>query len=64
MPGPLLADVSKTHLVTSLSAMIALSVAIIGLIYRTNKKALFFGWDSLAILAIYLLNISVLYALR
>jgi cation:H+ antiporter len=63
-PGPLLANVSKSHLVTSLSAIIALSIAIIGLIYRTNKKALFFGWDSLAILAIYFLNISVLYALR
>jgi cation:H+ antiporter len=62
--GPLLADVSEDHLVSSLSAIIALSIAIIGLIYRADKKALLFGWDSLAILAIYVFNLSVLYTMR
>jgi cation:H+ antiporter len=62
--GPLLAHVSGDHLVSSLSAITAVSIAIIGLIYRTSKKPLFFGWDSLAILAIYTFNLLVLYTMR
>jgi len=62
--GPLLAHVSNNHLVSSVSAIIALAIAVIGLIYRANKKPLFFGWDSLAILAIYLFALSVLYRMR
>ena len=62
--GPLLAHVSGDHLVTSLSAIIALSIAIVGLIYRADKKTLFFGWDSLAILAIYIVYLSFLYTMR
>lgn len=62
--GPLLAHVSGNHLVTSVSAIIALSIAIIGLIYRADKKPVFFAWDSLAILAIYVFALSVLYTMR
>jgi cation:H+ antiporter len=62
--GPLLAHVSGSHLVSSVSAMIALSIAIIGLTYRADKKPAFFAWDSLAILAIYVFALSVLYMMR
>ena len=62
--GPLLAHVSGSHLVTSVSAIIALSIAIIGLTYRADKKPVFFAWDSLAILAIYVFALSVLYTMR
>jgi cation:H+ antiporter len=62
--GPILADVSGNHLVSSVSAMIALSIAIIGLIYRADKKVIFFAWDSLAILGVYAFTLSVLYTMR
>jgi hypothetical protein len=62
--GPLLAPVSRNHLVTSLSIIIALAVAVIGLIYRADKKPLFFAWDSLAILAIYVFTLYFLYTMR
>ncbi|MGB7946677.1 MAG: sodium:calcium antiporter [Candidatus Binatia bacterium] len=62
--GPLLAHVSSNHLVSSVSAIIALAIAVIGLVYRANKKPLFFGWDSLAILAIYGFALSFLYVMR
>ena len=62
--GPLLAHVSENHLISSLSAIIALAIAVIGLIYRADKKPLFFAWDSLAILAIYGFALSVLYMMR
>jgi cation:H+ antiporter len=61
--GPVLAGVSENHLVTAVSATIALSIAIIGLIYRADKKAIFFGWDSLAILAVYAFTLWSLYAM-
>jgi cation:H+ antiporter len=62
--GPLLAHVSSNHLVSSVSAIIALAIAVIGLVYWANKKPLFFGWDSLAILAIYGFALSFLYVMR
>ena len=62
--GPLLAHVSRNHLVSSVSAMIALSIAVIGLTYRADRKPTFFAWDSLAILAVYIFNLSVLYMAR
>jgi cation:H+ antiporter len=62
--GPLLASVSGNHLVSSVSAMVALSIAIIGLTYRADKKAALFAWDSLAIMTIYGFNLFVLYAMR
>jgi cation:H+ antiporter len=62
--GPLLAHVSGNHLISSISAVIALAIAVIGLIYRADKKPLFFAWDSLAILAIYVFALSALYVLR
>jgi cation:H+ antiporter len=63
-PGPLLAHVSANHIVTALSAIMALSIAIIGLTYRADKKPTLFAWDSLAILAVYFFNVAVLYANR
>jgi cation:H+ antiporter len=62
--GPLLAQVSRNHLVSSVSAMVALSIAVIGLTYRADKKPTFFAWDSLAILAVYVFTLSVLYRMR
>jgi hypothetical protein len=46
------------------AAATGLAIAIIGLIYRANKKLVFFGWDSLAILAIYVFTLSILYTMR
>jgi hypothetical protein len=40
------------------------SSAAIALTYRANKKSLFVAWDALAILAIYVLVLFVLYGLR
>ena len=40
------------------------AVAAIALTYRANKKSLFVAWDALAILAIYVLVLFVLYGLR
>ena len=63
--GPLLLWISSTHTVAAVSAICMTAIAIIGLTYRTtNKKPLFFSWDSLGILGIYSVAIVLLYRAR
>jgi cation:H+ antiporter len=57
LPGPLLANVSPTHALSGLSAMIMTGVAIVGLLYRPRNRVLkTVGWTSIALFSIYLLN--------
>lgn len=62
LPGPLLSDVSQSHMVSALSAMMMSGIAIVGLFYRP-KKRLFktVGWVSLFLLSVYLLNTFAIY---
>ncbi len=55
--GPLLAQVSSLHAVSALSAVMMSGIAVIGLLYRPRAR-LFgtFGWASLMLLMVYLLN--------
>ena len=64
LKGPILANVSQNHIVTALLAIILSSIAIVGLIFRFDKKA--FGklsWDALAIILGYLVSIYILFRL-
>lgn len=62
--GPILSYVSENHIVTAISAIMMTAIAIIGLTYRASKKPLFFTWDSIGIVATYLLSTLVLYMMR
>ncbi|HSA77942.1 MAG TPA: sodium:calcium antiporter [Nitrospirota bacterium] len=63
--GPLLSSISKNHAVTGFIAVIMTGIAIISLTYRLEKKPLLrLGWDAVAILLAYSVNIYLLYALR
>ena len=62
--GPLLEYVSPNQLTSALSAMTMTGIAVVGLTYRATKKAMFFAWDSLGILALYVLAVFVLYMMR
>jgi len=59
--GPLLANVTPTHLVTANAAMSMTAIAVIGLTYRAARKRFLFAWDTLSILAVYLLAVTVVY---
>ena len=61
--GPLLADVASAHLVTANAAMAMTGIAVVGLTYRVSKKYFFFAWDSLAILAVYVIGVTLVYLL-
>lgn len=65
LKGPLLSHVSVNHAVTGLMAIIMTGIAIVSLAYRTKEKTfLRLGWDALAILTAYFLNVYLLYALK
>ena len=59
--GPLLAEVSRGHVVTADAAMAMTAIAVIGLTYRASKKYFLFAWDSLAIVALYVLAVAMIY---
>ena len=65
LPGPLLAAVSATHAVTGLMALLMTGICIVSLTYRLERKFfLRIGWDTLALLLAFLLNVLLLYSLR
>jgi len=62
LQGPLLANVSLVHLVTTQSAIMMTGIVIVGLLYSTQKRLLkTVGWGSLTMFIIYILNLSVLF---
>ena len=62
--GPLLERISVYHLISANGAMAMTAIAIVGLTYRAEKKRLYFGWDSLGIVGVYVLTGLLLYAMR
>lgn len=62
--GPLLSEISRTHVITAVSAITMTAIAIIGLTYRTIKKPLFLAWDSMGIIIIYFVSTLILYTLK
>lgn len=62
--GPLFMYVSQGHLISAFSAVAMTAIAIIGLTYRQEKKALFLSWDSIGIMLVYVLNLMFLYAME
>ena len=62
--GPLLSFVEPTHIISALSAITMIAIAIIGLTYRATRKPLFLAWDSMGIAMIYVVNLMSLYVLK
>jgi cation:H+ antiporter len=63
--GPLLSHLSQNHAITAFMAVIMTGIAMVSLTYRLQKKAfLRLGWDALALIFGYIVNIYLLYTLR
>ena len=62
--GPILTFIESNHIVSALSAIIMMTIAVTGLTYRARRKKLFMAWDSLGITAVYVLNLIALYMLK
>lgn len=57
LPGPILSFVSRHHAISAISAIAMTAVAVIGIIYRAEKKRLWLAWDAIGIVAIYFLTL-------
>lgn len=62
--GPLLSFASPDHIISAQSAIIMMTIAVIGLTYRATKKTLFLAWDTIMIVMVYITNIMLLYVMR
>ena len=63
--GPILSHVSMSHAVTGFMAVLMTGITIVSLEFRLEKKAfLRLGWDAIAILLAYFINIYLLYSMR
>jgi len=62
--GPLLSFASQNHIIPTMAAIIMMTIAITGLTYRAEKKRLFIAWDSICILVVYIINITLLFLFR
>lgn len=62
-PGPLLSFTKPSHLISALSAIIMTAISIIGLTYQADKKVLPWGWDSIAIMLVFVVNVVLLFLL-
>ena len=62
--GSLLAAVDPAHLATLTAAMVMTAIAIIGLTYRAAHKRFRLSWDTFAIVAVYLIGVTLLRGLE
>jgi cation:H+ antiporter len=63
-PGAILSFVDPSHLVSAVCAAAMTTVAILGLTYRAEKKRLWLSLDSIGMMAIYLVNLLILFSMR
>lgn len=65
LKGPLFAAVSLNHVMTGCVAIVMTGIAVVSLTYRAEKKPrMRLGWDAVALIMGYVVNILLLYALR
>ncbi len=62
-PGPLLSVTKPTHIISAFSAIVMTAISIIGLTYQADKKVLPWGWDSIAIMLVFVANVVLLFLL-
>lgn len=58
--GPLLASVSRVHLLASSAAITMTAIAVIGLTFRAARKRFRLSWDSVGIVAVYAATVWML----
>ena len=59
--GPLLSNISGSHMITASGAIVMTAIAVIGLTYQATRKLRYFTWDSIGIVTVYVLTTLILY---
>jgi cation:H+ antiporter len=63
--GPLFSAVSQNHAITGTIAVVMTGIVVVSLTYRLEKKTVLrIGWDALALILAYFVNIVLLYRMR
>jgi len=62
--GPILSYVDPSHGISAISAAAMSAIAILGFTYRAEKKRLWLAWDSIGMVAVYLVNLLILFSMR
>jgi cation:H+ antiporter len=62
--GPILSFADAYQIISALSAIAMTGIAVIGLIYRAEKKRLILAWDSIGIVVVYIINLMLLYRFK
>lgn len=58
--GPLLNNISPSHVFSAGTAIAMTAISIIGLTYRAQRKYWLWGWDSIAMIVLFVLNFILL----
>ncbi len=58
--GPLLNNISPSHVFSAGTAIAMTAISIIGLTYRAERKYWLWGWDSIAMIVLFVLNFILL----
>jgi cation:H+ antiporter len=59
--GPLLAAVSQTHILTALAAILATAIAVLGQLYKVEKRIRFVEPDAVLVITIILGSLALIY---
>jgi len=59
-----LTSVSTSHGISALSAIMMTSLAVIGLVYRAEKKRMVLSWHSVGMIMVYMGNMLLLFGFR
>ena len=62
--GALLADISRVHLVSLVTAIVMTAVAVIGLTYRAQRKQFRLSWDTFVIVGLYVIGATLIWRLQ
>lgn len=62
--GPLLAQLSRGHLITALGAILMTAIALVGLQYRSARKRSILAWDAVSLMLAYAVAMIALYQSR
>ncbi|MBP2640808.1 MAG: cation transporter [Firmicutes bacterium] len=61
LQGPLLSLTNPAHIISAISAIAMTAISIIGLTYQAEKKTLPWGWDSIAMILVFVVNVLMLF---
>lgn len=64
LKGPLLASVSRTHIVTAFLSILLMGIALLGIKQKSKRAVGGLGWDSILLMVFFIAGMGLVYRLR